>query len=767
MSLRLPFLFAAWIPALLVACGGTGTGGASDVGELADLRGPAGDVRQAGGDADGGWVEPDLVRVDGRDEPFLPELTFDGKLCVGDEGCAAAGQVLGPCRRWACIEGRCEEQDRDDGTACDDGNACTLSDACAKGECIGDPVECEEDEDPCTTVACQPDTGCAPVPLTGNPCDDGNACTGSDQCLSGKCYGQAVLCDDGDGCTVDGCDPLAGCTHSPGTGQPCSDDDACTSLDTCDQGLCIGEPVTCEDGNICTSDACDPAVGCVFTQLTGKPCDDGSVCTGDDHCAAGQCTGTLTACTDGNPCTQDVCDPLAGCQHPPADGTMCNDGNECTENDLCVEGACMGQSASCSDGNQCTLDSCTFEGGCIHTQPPGFPCSDGNACTASDKCYQGACKAGKPVSCDDGDDCTQDSCNPLTGCSNQPLTGTPCYDHDACTKDDICAMGKCIGQPIVCGDSNFCTQDTCDPATGCVFTPLDVPCDDNDPCTEGDYCGGGKCNPGKNPQCLAVDRVVLAGDSWSSGLIIPLKDALVARGYEEVTVSWELTSKPGSKVSDWVSNPSLMDALFTSMSMEPKADILFFTLTGNDYLGAAKSGLGLMGGLEWFITMTLIQWDLATFVALVKAKQPDIKILMVGYDYLHFEMIEALGNGFPGFERVKFNLGLVDLCGRARQVAASVPDMIYAHNIGIMQYTFGDTPHFPFPCPGFGFPAYGPGVVPKPGPAPGYDPFPGGWFTYPSPVEHIPDGIHPDYAGFRAIIENSLDQGAAAWIEGK
>jgi hypothetical protein len=34
-------------------------------------------------------------------------------------------------------------------------------------------------------------------------------------------------------------------------------------------------------------------------------------------------------------------------------------------------------------------------------------------------------------------------------------------------------------------------------------------------------------------------------------------------------------------------------------------------------------------------------------------------------------------------------------------------------------------------------------------------------------VEHIPDGIHPDYDGFRAIMENSLDQGAAAWIEGK
>jgi len=275
--------------------------------------------------------------------------------------------------------------------------------------------------------------------------------------------------------------------------------------------------------------------------------------------------------------------------------------------------------------------------------------------------------------------------------------------------------------------------------------------------------------PGKDPECLAVKRVVLAGDSWSTGLIFPLRDALDDRGYEEVAVTFEWTSIPGSTVSGWVNDPQKMAGLFLALDMDPPADILFFTLTGNDYLGAAKSGLGLMGALEWFITMTLIQWDLQTFVALAKAGRPNLKILMVGYDYLHFEMMGALGISFPGFDRIKFNLGMIDLCARARDVALATPGMVYAHNIGLLQHTFGDYYHFPFlcPAPALGFPEYGPGVAPKPGPAPGYNPFPGGWFTYPSPVDHIPDGIHPDYAGFRAIIENSLDQGPANWIEGK
>lgn len=99
---------------------------------------------------DGGRVEPDLGPVETADEPFPQELFFDGKLCASDEGCASSGEALGPYRKWACVAGTCQQQDRANGTACDDGNACSLGDECATGECVGKPVECEEDEDPCT-----------------------------------------------------------------------------------------------------------------------------------------------------------------------------------------------------------------------------------------------------------------------------------------------------------------------------------------------------------------------------------------------------------------------------------------------------------------------------------------------------------------------------------------------------------------------------------------------------------------------------------------
>jgi len=168
----------------------------------------------------------------------------------------------------------------------------------------------------------------------------------------------------------------------------------------------------------------------------------------------------------------------------------------------------------------------------------------------------------------------------------------PCDDLNACTEDDTCNGKTCSGTEVVCLDDSPCTTDLCDPAGGCAFAPVEGPCDDGDPCTAGDFCSGGDCHPGPDPECLAIERIVLAGDSWSTGLIIPFREALDDRGYEEVILSWELTSKPGSQVSGWLADPNMMNALYLALDLDPPAELLVFTLSGND-LGAAglKSAL--------------------------------------------------------------------------------------------------------------------------------------------------------------------------------
>jgi len=97
------------------------------------------------------------------------------------------------------------------------------------------------------------------------------------------------------------------------------------------------------------------------------------------------CTSPCTVtCNDNNPCTSDSCDPVLGCVYTPIDG-LCNDNSICTTNDQCVNGLCVGTPISCDDLDVCTDDTCNPVSGCIHTGN-NAPCDDGNACTVNDTC---------------------------------------------------------------------------------------------------------------------------------------------------------------------------------------------------------------------------------------------------------------------------------------------------------------------------------------------------------------------------------------------
>ena len=99
-------------------------------------------------------------------------------------------------------------------------------------------------------------------------------------------------CDDGNGVDGDCCS--ANCRLEP-DGQACSNGNACTTAGTCSAGACRGgTAVVCDDGNPCTADACDPKTGCTFSAAgaDGASCDDGDACTDNDVCGGGACGGT-------------------------------------------------------------------------------------------------------------------------------------------------------------------------------------------------------------------------------------------------------------------------------------------------------------------------------------------------------------------------------------------------------------------------------------------------------------------------------------------
>jgi len=330
-------------------------------------------------------------------------------FCV--DGVCCENSCTGVCMscNQAAYRGYCRTDP--DNTPCPDADKCNGTEVCRSGACVaGTPLDCN-DNNACTTDSCNSSSGCVHNPANeGQSCSDGNVCNGQEVCLSGQCRAPAPLnCNDNNPCTADSCDPINGCGHvNEADGVWCSDGDACNGMETCHGGVCQpGAALNCDDGNPCTQDTCDPGYGCVHVNMSnGYPCNDGNVCNGADTCLAGVCTPSNIApsCDDGNTCTTDSCDPVQGCVHTNlADGSDCSGGPCGTAS--CKNGLCVPfGSVNCDDGNPCTDDYCSAASGCVNQ-----PLPDGYACGECLACQQGACTFKVPNCSTGGCSCSSSS----------------------------------------------------------------------------------------------------------------------------------------------------------------------------------------------------------------------------------------------------------------------------------------------------------------------------------------------------------------------
>jgi len=424
---------------------------------------------------------------------FCGATCSDSKPCPDGYVCQTKTTVEGlPTQQCAPVSGVCECSDlsvelglftkcsieTDEGT-CEAIRTCTVegltgcdADAATVEICDGVDNNCDglideatcNDSNPCTVDVCLGLEGCSYEPDDTSPCDDGTGCTLNDRCEDGVCVGDVLLeCDDNNPCTIDNCDPEAGCSYEHAVAD-CDDGNACTTVDQCIAGTCSGAgQLACDDNNPCTADSCDQTNGCVATPKEGT-CTDGNVCTPNDNCQNGECVGSgELACNDNSECTVDYCNPVTGCDFQEA-SLPCDDGNQCTPTDLCAGGVCVGTGEiNCDDSNPCTADACNAQSGCTNTATAGN-CTDGNICTLTDTCANKECVGSGEMQCDDNNPCTVDYCNPLTGCVNEEVN-LPCDDGNACTPNDQCIAGFCSGF----GTTTCPIGQVCESASGCVL----------------------------------------------------------------------------------------------------------------------------------------------------------------------------------------------------------------------------------------------------------------------------------------------------------
>ncbi|MFH1532293.1 MAG: hypothetical protein ABIK09_16325 [Pseudomonadota bacterium] len=412
------------------------------------------------GDGKGDVGIPD---VQGGETPRLKDTTDTTVRSDTPPGTELPLETVDPCG-----DGDCQEADGENCQTCP--VDCCPS-ACGDGVCQKD--ECGESISTCPADCCIcGDKACN----VGPPCNETQGNCQADCCVCGDGQCSGVNCNENlEGCPVDcsvcGDDHCTGlesvepdnphvcmmdCCGSCGDkickGGECHEDDpghpkycdkdcefACGNQD-CEPGENpFSCPQDCED-KACGNNLCEPGEGYGSAVLCpddcGANCGD-CLCDGDEsnmtcpqdcgYCGDGTCSSACPemnesvetcpqdCCNDGNPCTEDVATAVGDsflCDHVPDDLAGCEEFLKCTTGDLCQGGACKpGEgTVACDDGNPCTDDSCEGAvGGCVFLLNAD-PCEDGDPCTSNDTCSEGVCLSGGPTDCDDGNPCTNDVC---------------------------------------------------------------------------------------------------------------------------------------------------------------------------------------------------------------------------------------------------------------------------------------------------------------------------------------------------------------------
>ncbi len=207
------------------------------------------------------YLDDDLGTSSGA--TYLYELkNEEGERCVTGGECLSGFCADGVCCDTACDQGPCDACSVAegsmfagvckllDGNACDDGNACTQTDTCLAGQCMGShPKTCGNNETCVGTAVCDPATGMCTGDLTpnGTSCDDDNACTSKDSCSDGVCQGTvAIECP-----TLDACHAAGSCDPATGTcDQPVLPDGTICPTGVCRAGECVS------DGNLLFTGGC-------------------------------------------------------------------------------------------------------------------------------------------------------------------------------------------------------------------------------------------------------------------------------------------------------------------------------------------------------------------------------------------------------------------------------------------------------------------------------------------------------------------------------
>jgi len=392
----------------------------------------------------------------------------NGQFCDGSETCDAvldcqAGTPPATDDGVSCTDDSCDEASDVIVNAANDG-LCGNGQFCDGAETCDELLDCQpgtpvtgDDGVGCTDDSCDEATDSIVNTVNDASCDNGLYCDGGETCDAAlDCQvGTAPSTDDGVSCTDDSCDEATDSIVNTVNDANCDNGTFCDGAETCDALLdCqVGTAPAIDDGVPCTDDSCDEAADVIVNATNDANCDNGLFCDGGEICdAVLDCqVGTAPTLDDGVGCTDDSCDEGTDSIVHAVNNASCDNGQFCDGSEFCDPALdCqVGTPVSSDDGVGCTTDSCDEVSDTVVNVPDDLACDNGLYCDGDESCNAVLdCQSGTPPFDDDGVSCTVGSCD----------EGADAFVH---TPDDL-----------LCDDGDQCTADICDAVTGCSNVPI-------------------------------------------------------------------------------------------------------------------------------------------------------------------------------------------------------------------------------------------------------------------------------------------------------